>query len=63
LLACVGVSDGVQIHLRLPAGYTGSEVNGQRGTLLEARRSRGTVEFRGKKWNIALGDLLPCDHG
>ena len=59
LLALVNVPGGVQARFRLPAGARGAELNDQKGTLLQIRRSRATVVFSGEKWRIPLNDVLP----
>lgn len=57
----VNAPDAVKFNYRVPFGCRGYELNDALGTVVEVRRSRATVLFLGKRWNIPLDDLIPAD--
>src|SRR5262249_38728042 len=55
----VGKPDGVQLACRTSDKRL-QKFNDTKGTLLEIRRSRLTVDFGGEKWNMALDEVRPA---
>jgi hypothetical protein len=58
LFGVVGVAGAVQVRFRSPACWAESKLNDLKGTVLEVRRSRATVDFAGERWDYALKDLI-----
>ena len=60
LNALVGLEAGVMLRFRHPATDRCANLNDARGTLLDVRRTRATVDFGAHgRWNMKADSLIP----